>query len=723
MPLYHLEFLAGRRYNVCGDLHWKERLAVSVYSHRMRHNSVAGLLLRIFNLRCALVVWLVLGVVAMASAEKAEGVFSCSLELAEESPWPASAGYVEVCPPADFGADSLAAMVFTPSWAGVKSKVLWQARGERLKILFDTSSGEKSYELKLELRKQGKASDWTPKAGLFLETRKRVDGKVDTLAESQELWRKATVQGVAPMRRIFDGVNPLGPINNCIYRYTGSFSVDTPGEYQFFTASDDASFLLVDNVCVAQAPGWHGVGDGLRGEHGGKATLTKGVHGIEYLNVQNEGGPFYAIAAWRPPGAPVPVVMPESAFVPLANFKVKNVRFPKDGATQPRAAVSWRITGHSMIDGLAMVNVEFAASSNRSDCVYQWRFDDGVEASGKVVEHVFFSTGLREVRLELVKEGKVLHSERCELLVHPLWGQVDDWRKEIAQKQFKVAKSANLKTIPVNDLANLVRIVLKLQNHKQVEWLTPVCVERARELAAAHGEAFVALARELVGPRSRDYGAAERLLRAVVESPAKDEGMRERARLWLVDLLLRWKADAAAAAAVLDGFMKDKVGGDERRFAIVLSGDVTALSGDGQAALKRYGEAEPRGDAKESVRRMRSDAKRCAAAQYVMLKEYEEAERLLDAIEWETPPERMSPELNLLWARLLLARKEYDLVRYRCLLVQRHATPGSETAADALLLRAKAHLGKGEKDTARECLGRLKAEHPYSAAAAEARDL
>lgn len=660
-----------------------------------------------------------------AGADNTETIesFPSLIELAPESPWPAAAGYVEICPPCGADSAALVPQVTARPGARVKSKALWKATGEPVKVLFDTSGGEKLYEVRLVPAPKEKPPEWTPRAGLLLETRKRIDGKVDTLEQVRELWTKSKPSlGVSPVKKIFDGVNPHGPVNDRVYRYTGFLSVDTPGEYMFATVSDDASFLLIDNSCVSQWPGWHGVGEGLRCERGGKLSLSKGVHSVEYLNVQNAAGPFCAVAAWRPPGAAAPSVIPDSAFVPLARFQVKEVVLPEIGGGAPKVSISWRTVGHSMIDGYAITSVEFKAAASVEGCAFVWRFDDNSSQTGQTVEHVFLAPGMREVKLELVRNRGVIRSARQTVSVQPMWSQTEDWHKELSARQMKEIRKRDLAVLPINDLSNLLRIVIKLDDHNRLDWLVGVCASRAAELAAADARLVFDLERALEGRELRKYALGEKILRTIIASDIKDEGVKELARLRLAELVLRWKSDHVEARALLEKLNRGKLGGDDKRLALLVEGDALSLAGEIKEARKRHTDTGVGGDPKDALRPTRVDARKCAAAQYLSLKEFDEAERLLGLVALETPMERMTPDFNLLRGRIHLERQEFDFAIFHSLLALRLAAPGSEATADALLLLARARLGKGEKDKAGEARSRLLSEFPFSAAAAASKD-
>ena len=92
-------------------------------------------------------------------------------------------------------------------------------------------------------------------------------------------------------------------------RYTGTFNVDTEGEYGFRLLSDDGSRLIIDGNLIIDNDGVHPPGSAT-----GKAYLTPGRHQIEVDYFQ---GPRTEIALqlfWTPPGGQESISNP--SFVP-----------------------------------------------------------------------------------------------------------------------------------------------------------------------------------------------------------------------------------------------------------------------------------------------------------------------------------------------------------------------------------------------------------------------
>src|SRR5687768_5803166 len=86
-------------------------------------------------------------------------------------------------------------------------------------------------------------------------------------------------------------------------RWTGVIRIDAPGDYRFFTTSDDGSRLFIGDRLVVNNGGPHAMI-----EKSGTITLTAGTHPIKVEYFQGGGGKGCKVA-WQPPGSkrePIP---------------------------------------------------------------------------------------------------------------------------------------------------------------------------------------------------------------------------------------------------------------------------------------------------------------------------------------------------------------------------------------------------------------------------------
>lgn len=89
----------------------------------------------------------------------------------------------------------------------------------------------------------------------------------------------------------------------------GYLTIDTPGEYSFYTQSDDGSQLLINNQKVVDNNGSHGVV-----EKSGTIKLEKGKHTIKALYFNEQGG-FWLDAYYKGPGVPKQIIPADKLFL------------------------------------------------------------------------------------------------------------------------------------------------------------------------------------------------------------------------------------------------------------------------------------------------------------------------------------------------------------------------------------------------------------------------
>jgi hypothetical protein len=89
---------------------------------------------------------------------------------------------------------------------------------------------------------------------------------------------------------------PLGQTDRFIIRQSRAFYAPVSGTYAFRLASDDGSWLWVDNTLVAANPGLHG-----RSAVEATVELAAGLHIVAVKYFDNIGSAYLGYA-WRPPG-------------------------------------------------------------------------------------------------------------------------------------------------------------------------------------------------------------------------------------------------------------------------------------------------------------------------------------------------------------------------------------------------------------------------------------
>ncbi len=625
-----------------------------------------------------------------------------------------SVGSVSLWP---FGiAPEQAAVEVTGPSGTVGSRILWARAGDPLSVLFDASEGAESYTVRIAATGVA-ASDWAPHAGVVLETRARKDGPAETLGQVQNLWRHAAdVLGRSLVPAIFDGVHRHGPTTDFVSHYTGWFQAPKDGSYAFATVSTDASFLLIDGRTVASWPGWHGVDGGRRAQHSGTIDLHRGSHAIEYWNV-TRGGEFQISAAWRPPGADGFIVMPPKAFVPIASFTVDGVR-----GDQAAAAFSWEVQRHAQAGDALLVGMRFRALGASAKATCHWRFDDGTEAEGTDCLHAFSRAGLRRVDLTVQAPGHPGETLTQLVGVHPNWAQIAECAEPVYAELRAEVLGQGLDRLAPTDLAEDLRMAERMEDGSFMGALADaVCLR----LSAFTGP--LAVVPHRIGfyaqrPGVMQYARVPVVWRAVIADASAALDLRARTAVHLAGFLIHSATDPAGGLRLLDEAAPDKrLTDDERRLKTIFRADGLVLTGQREAALACYrqaGAAVSRGDTDYEVRRR---GRIETARDEVRRHEYDAAEEVVRGLEWEWPLERLDLESGLLMVEIYRGRGENLMALGVCkrLLM---AAPADPRRPDLLLATARVCRDLKQERECRATLAQLLKEHPYSEAAALAKD-
>ena len=92
---------------------------------------------------------------------------------------------------------------------------------------------------------------------------------------------------------------------NIAVEFDGYITIEKPGKYEFFTASDDGSKLFLDGKELVNNDGDHGTK-----EESGSVQLEAGKHKIK-VDYFNGGGGGYLTTSFRGPGIPKQILSPE----------------------------------------------------------------------------------------------------------------------------------------------------------------------------------------------------------------------------------------------------------------------------------------------------------------------------------------------------------------------------------------------------------------------------
>lgn len=256
--------------------------------------------------------------------------------------------------------------------------------------------------------------DWIPRAGLVLATHRRpVEAdNPQTVEEMRRLLADSPgPDGAGIVGNIRHGLNPFGDSDHYLSIYRGWIELPEGGTWGFATASNEASFSFLDGNELIHWPGRHTEKRGERGQMSAEHELDAGRYFVEYLH---EEVLLYQVAflGWKKPGGRGYTAIPDNAFVQARPASV--VRYEQRGGTPLAMAMphvrlvdslwperSDRDTGQYTRYRFTLHGNEANANDldALADWTLQWRFGDGAAATGPSVEHVYLSTGPRDLEL------------------------------------------------------------------------------------------------------------------------------------------------------------------------------------------------------------------------------------------------------------------------------------------------------------------------------------
>lgn len=606
------------------------------------------------------------------------------------------------------------------SGAAVAHHAVWQRPGEPVQLCFDASSRSARYVVDA-LDTPGVATQWLPRAGLVVETRRlplATSATADTWEEALALWQHAGAPvGRSFTERVFSGLPPHELATDFIVRFQGWLQIDQAGEYALATVSDDASFLALDGRRIAAWPGQHGPEGGVFGTHHGLITLEKGVYSFDYLNVQFGAG-YRVVAAWRRPGEKAFEVIPATAFVPIDTFVVRTVAAP----TTVAPVFAWANERFAVIGPTVLYDVRLWLPGGVKGDEVRWTFDDGLTALGDSVRHVFVGERTAEVVCEVWRDGSRTGRivQRVRLLRNP--AQREEAPDSLVGALLQAASYPQaLRRRAVAELYPLF-LAADAVGHAQLAVIAEILFERRNACVGALAEGPYALGFYYQRPGWRDHDRVEATWAAVLDDPQAPPALRAQTGLHLAGFLLHSGRDVARGMKLLDTVATDDALGDgDRRLKLIFSGDGRLMLGDRVGAiemLRRAGREIAENDTHYEVRRR---VRLEAARHYLAKKEHAAAERAIRELEWEWPLERLNLETGLLMMEVYRDRGELDfaLAAGRRLLV---GAPADPARSDLLLALADVQRELKQEEAFMETLRHLRREYPYSEAAARAAD-
>ena len=202
----------------------------------------------------------------------------------------------------------------------------------------------------------------------------------------------ASLIGRIPVRELAMTCNPVDGRERFLMVLTAMLDTPQGGRRNFFVASDDAGYLLVDNRLVIERNGIHGPWDSLRGENRQEIAFTPGLHQLRLVGVNYEKQFTLALGEWFAKPKPRVAMVPERSFVQCGTAALTKVE------AQGRKPMPIFRFEHIAYMQTAEVSLTAVALENYGGEDARWVFGDGVQMSGAKVTRAFATLNPVSVR-------------------------------------------------------------------------------------------------------------------------------------------------------------------------------------------------------------------------------------------------------------------------------------------------------------------------------------
>jgi TolA-binding protein len=653
----------------------------------------------------------------------------------------------------------------------VPCRVMQLGPGDYCRLAFQTVKGQLQYDVLYGGDPPTEpAPEWTCKDGLILETRHFSNCNLQNLAALRRAFESSAPLGSDFVEGVFHGCNPFSSKREPFFsKYTGYLDVPTAGKYGFITASQDASFLLIDDKEITSAPGRHGPLRFAFRNIRQDVQLSAGLHKFEYYHAA--AGPDAIMAAYweiNPQDPkPKPQVIPPTAFhadriarLPAGALTLRNMKSAPD--------FSLKISGEVPLpDGAQpLVAVAFRNASSKtliSQNKGQWDFGDGQTSNDFSPVHVFLRPGLYTVKLTYRLAGRDVEiANRVDVQTPTLYPK--DKPHEI-DDHLKFLESYNTKTLDAVSLRQLMSAYeLKASqllgraetlqkeldegptepNKKPYDDKDKPRIKRNIENLSSQSRQYVLLAVDAGKAAFDDDSAAagdDDLIKIALhiapivrfrlgDSPGALQIWKNAAEK-VKSLVPKAECQIAAADILVNDLVKSQEAKPlmDRADAAVgkiqspptaamfqrVWGDYYAAQGDGKDARAAYAKAEQlQGTVRNFIESTAwKGAHSRSAEEFVKSDRFPEAAEELQAWQREYPGEKTGGYLTLLYAKYWAARRKYAqaIAQAEQLLA---VNPDSAYADQALFLAADCESRLGREDRAAATLHSILKDYPGS---------
>ncbi len=537
----------------------------------------------------------------------------------------------------------------------LESSVL-RKEGGHLKVFFNTQAGDGLFLAFLK-DKNIPDNELVNESGLLHVVKKSKEpiGDVSSPEAFNELWGKAVFQGAAFEERVFSGYNPFGDNKDTLHSYSGHLKIGKSGSYRFYTASTDASFVLIDNMPVVSWPGKHDQAKGINNEIWGDVHLEEGICGFKYLHA-NTGDKLFAVAAMLMPGETKNGVIPASAFALSLAANLGAMETPKGN---PVPEFSWANSQMINFDKYCMHEVEFAATipaALKSKSV-KWDFGDGTFGEGAKLAHIYFKRSPYIVTMTVeLPDGKKIKVGQ-DVAVEFRFGQSendDNITNEIVKKAVSQEASCGIQVEGYNAIMAALLFYKKKKEAEQF-YLKSALMKKA-VLPELLFEFFDKLVTAFM-TESEKYAEALKAWE-LLAGKTDDATLLAKVKLRKAELLVGPLGEPLKGMEILNEMKKATLPDKGKKELLLDEGDALLLTEGINEAYRIFNSLEPKNvkhkDAREKLEFENAlNSKLFLIESLILAGKYSEALDLIGILQWDRPTTRLYAPLALLKGRVL----------------------------------------------------------------------
>jgi len=353
--------------------------------------------------------------------------------------------------------------------------------------------------------------------------------------------------------------------------------------------------------------------------------------------------------------------------------------------------------------------------------VCRWTFDDGATAEGERVDHVFAAPDLRRVTLAITREGKPIVSLTREVRVAPLWARRDQWRQDTWTRQRGVLAARDFAQGPLSDLEHVFQLVHRIDDGALLARTGKAFLVRHAECTDSHAQVFYDLGFFFQRPKVRRYDEAVVAFRRAIAFAEDDPELLNRSRMHLAGLLIHCLERVQDGETELGRIDVTALTDGDKRLKKIYDADALLASGNITLARRLYRSVGTVGDPADVEYAVTRRARLELVKRYVNNGEYDAAQYQLRGVEWETPIERINTETGHIMVKIHIGREEWPPAHSRCRMLLLVAD-GDAHRPEILYTFVQICRAMGREAEAGKAIEMLLEEHPYSEAAARAKE-